>query len=66
MTINWLAAVAQQFLPVEDAGLDEHELSISFDFALNAEVMDLVYAKNTANAATTMQFALDEHEQALA
>lgn len=63
MIINWLAAVAQQFFPVEDAGLDEHELSISFDFALNAEIMDLLYAKNTV---TTMSFALDEHEQALA
>ena len=70
MIINWLAAVAQQFLPVEDAGLDEHELSISFDFALSGEFMDLLYAKNAAcqqaETATIPQFALDEHELALA
>lgn len=64
--INWLAAVAQQFSLIEDAGLDEHELSISFDFGLNAEIMDLLYTKNTVNTATTMQFTLDEYEQALA
>lgn len=66
MIINWLAAVAQLFLPVDDAELDEHELSISFDFALNTEIIDLLYAKNTANTTTTIPFALDEHELALA
>lgn len=71
MAINWLAAKAQQFLPTQDAGLDEHELSISFDFALNGEIMDLLYAKNPASqhvetATAIPQFALDEHELALA
>ncbi len=66
MIINWLAEKVQQFSPAQDAGLDEHELSISFDFALNTEIMDVLYAKNTANKATTIRFALDEHELALA
>jgi hypothetical protein len=73
MTINWLAAVAQQFLPVEDAGLDEHELSISFDFAPSAEIMDLLYTQNAvghmakpATATALPRFALDEYELALA
>ncbi len=73
MIINWLAAKAQQFLPVQDAGLDEHELSISFDFAMSAEIMDLLYAKDAASQqakaahlAATTRFALDEHELALA
>ncbi len=42
MIINWVAAKAQQLLPAQNAGLDE----LSFDFALSAEVMDLLYAKN--------------------
>lgn len=70
MIIDWLTAIAQQILPAEEAGLDEHELSISFDFASNAEIMDLLYARNAVNqqaeAATAPQFALDEHELALA
>lgn len=44
MIINWVAAKAQQFLPVQDAGLDE--LSVNFDFALSAEIMELLYAQN--------------------
>lgn len=69
MIINWLAAKAQQFLPVQDAELDE--LSVSFDFALSAEIMGLLYAKNAESLQdeyTTVitQFALDEHELALA
>lgn len=44
MIINWLAAKAQQFLPAQDAGLDE--LSVSFDFALSAEIMDLLSVQN--------------------
>lgn len=70
MIINWVTAKAQQFLQVQDAGFDE--LGISFDFALSTEIMDLLYAQNAANqqaeAATTAmtQFALDEHELALA
>ena len=44
MIINWVATKAQQFLPVQDAGLDE--LNVSFDFALSAEIMDLLYAQN--------------------
>jgi len=66
MIINWLAAKAQQFLPVQDAGLDEHELSISFDFTLSAEIMALQSASQQARATTTTRFALDEHELALA
>jgi hypothetical protein len=71
MAINWIETKAQQFLPVQDAELDE--LSISFDFALSAEIIDLLYAKNTASqqaksakAASITRVALDEHEQALA
>lgn len=69
MIINSVAAKAQQFSPVQDAGLDE--LSANFDFALSAEIMDLLYTQNAAGqqaeAATAMlQFALDEHELALA
>jgi len=71
MIINWVAAKAQQFLPVQDAGLDE--LSINFDFALSAEIMGLLYAKNavsqqteSANATAITRFTLDEHELALA
>jgi hypothetical protein len=66
MIINWLAAKAQQFLPAQDLGLDEHELSIGFDFALSAEMMDFQYAGQQARAAAATRFALDEHELALA
>ena len=71
MIIDWVTAKAQQFLPVQDAGLDE--LSVSFDFALSAEIMALLYARNeldqqaeTANAVMITRCALDEHELALA
>ncbi|TAN71036.1 MAG: hypothetical protein EPN17_02465 [Methylobacter sp.] len=71
MIINWLAAKAQQFLPEQDDGLDE--LSVSFDFALSAEIIAVLYAQNeldqqakAADASTMTQFALDEHELALA
>lgn len=71
MIINWLATKAQQFLPVQDAGLDE--LSVSFDFALSSEIIALLHAQHeltqqaeTADAATVTQCALDEHELALA
>ena len=72
MIINWIAAKAQLFLPAQDAGLDE--LSINFDFALSAEIIDLLYAKNAVsqqteeatNTAAITRFALDEHELALA
>lgn len=70
MIINWLTAKAQQFLPTDDAELDE--LSSTFDFALSDEIMGLLYAHNqqspqaeTAESAIT-RFALDEHELALA
>jgi hypothetical protein len=46
MIINWAAAKAQQFLPIQDTELDE--LSVSFDFALSAEMMGLLYAQNDA------------------
>lgn len=91
MIINWVATKAQQFLPVQDAGLDE--LNLSFDFALSPEIMNLLYAQNDAgmdagdraptvgdsravaeegqqaedvNPTAIVQFALDEHELALA
>ncbi len=44
MIINWVAAKAQQFLPVQDTGLDE--FNSSFDFALSPEIMNLLYAQN--------------------
>ena len=44
MIINWVTTKAQQFLPEQDAGLDE--LNVSFDFALSPEIMDLLYAQN--------------------
>ncbi|HEY8160372.1 MAG TPA: hypothetical protein VIF10_16895 [Methylobacter sp.] len=44
MIINWVTTKAQQFLPEQDAGLDE--LNVSFDFALSSEIMDLLYAQN--------------------
>ncbi|MFZ2406449.1 MAG: hypothetical protein WAW41_15040 [Methylobacter sp.] len=64
--INWVTEKAQQFLPAQDTELDEHELSIGFDFALSAEIMELQYASQQAKAAPTTRFALDEHELALA
>lgn len=66
MIINWLAEKAQQFLPTQDTGLDEHELSLSFDFVISAEIMDLQYASQQARATAATRFALDEHELALA
>ncbi|MCX7094905.1 MAG: hypothetical protein NTY50_15840 [Methylobacter sp.] len=70
MIINWLATKAQQFLPIQDTGFDE--LSVSFDFALSAEIMGLLYAQNEIDQQieaneeiTVMQNALDEHELAL-
>ncbi len=56
MMINWAVAKVQQFLPIVDAGLDE--LSVSFDFALSAEVMDLLYAKNDGCMAATVPDSL--------
>ncbi|HEY8034909.1 MAG TPA: hypothetical protein VIF37_04915 [Methylobacter sp.] len=80
MIINWVAEKTQQFLTAQDTSLDE--LSVNFDFALSAEIMSLLYAQNdecmdagvTTEAAlqdevssvTLPQFALDEHELALA
>jgi hypothetical protein len=77
MIINWVTAKAQQFLPGQDAELDE--LNVSFDFALSPEIMDLLYAQNddcmdaavaeagqpAEDAAAITQFGLDEHELAL-
>ncbi len=56
MMINWAVAKVQQFLPIVDAGLDE--LSVSFDFALSAEVMDLLYTKNDGCMAATVPDSL--------
>ncbi len=70
MIINWLAAKAQQFLPVQDAAVDE--LSVSFDFALSAEIAGLLYAQNqgwpieAVDDNAISEIALDEHELALA
>lgn len=72
MIIDWVAAKAQHFLPVQNAGLDE--LSVNFDFELSAEIMDLLYAQNTASqqvnvadvTITADRCVLDEHELALA
>ncbi len=71
MIINWITVKAQQFLPAQDAGVDE--LSISFDFALSAEIMGLLYAQNEADQqieaaedASITRTVLDEHELALA
>jgi hypothetical protein len=74
MIINWVTAKAQQFLPEQDAGLDE--LNVSFDFALSPEIMELLYAQNEACAdagqqaeadtATVIRHVnLDEYELAL-
>jgi hypothetical protein len=77
MIINWVTTKARQFLPGQDAGLDE--LNVSFDFALSPEIMDLLYAQNddcmdaavaeagqpAEDAAAITQFELDEHELAL-
>ena len=38
MIINWLAIKAQQLLAVDDASADE----FSFDFALSAEIAELL------------------------
>lgn len=74
MIINWVAAKAQQFLPEQDAGLDE--LNVSFDFALSPEIMELLYAQDEActdagqqaeaeNATFIRHVDLDEYELAL-
>jgi hypothetical protein len=70
MIINWFATKAQQLFLVQDTEPDE--LSEDFDFALSAEMMALLYAKNvlqqrnyTITKDAFSQFALDEHELAL-
>ena len=81
MIIDWVTTKAQQFLPEQDAGLDE--LNVSFDFALSPEIMDLLYAQNDdcmdagavaeadqptedLNTTAITHFELDEYELALA
>lgn len=81
MIINWVAAKAQQLLPVQDTGLDE--FSANFDVALSVEIRHFLYAQNddcmdAGAVAETRQLAdivcattisgleLDEHERALA
>jgi hypothetical protein len=74
MIINWLTTQAQQFLAARNVELDE--LNVGFDFALSPEMMNLLYAQNdermtetnqpTEDVTTVTQFALDEHELALA
>jgi len=44
MIIKWMTTKARQFLPVQDAGFDE--LNVSFDFALSPEIMNLLFAQN--------------------
>jgi hypothetical protein len=74
MIINWVTTKAQQFLPEQDAGLDE--LNVSFDFALSPEMMALLYAQDEActdagqqdeaeNATVIRYVGLDEYELAL-
>jgi hypothetical protein len=69
MIMNWAVEKVQWFLPAQEVGLDE----LNFDFALSAEVMDLLCANNgadqqdeAANEASKMRVALDEYELALA
>jgi hypothetical protein len=74
MIINWVTTKAQQFLPEQNAGLDE--LNVSFDFALSPEMMELLYAQDEAcsdagqqdeaESATVIKLVdLDEYELAL-
>jgi hypothetical protein len=74
MIIDWVTAKAQQFLPEQDAGLDE--LNVSLDFALSPEIMELLYAQDEActdagqqdeaeNATVIRHVGLDEYELAL-
>lgn len=44
MMTDWLAAVTERLLPARNAEPDE--LSIDFDFALSAEMMDWLYARH--------------------
>ena len=71
MDNNWVTAKTRQDLPAYDTELDE--LSVNFDFALSAEILDLLYAQNAAgqrrqaaNKLSITRLALDEHELALA
>lgn len=71
MVITWVATKAQQFLAAEDAELDA--LSVNFDFALSAEMLDLLYQQKAAAQLPQMtkltavpRITLDEHELALA
>ncbi len=60
MIVNWVAAKAQQFLSVQDAVFDE----LNFDFALSAEIIDLLYAQNDDMDAVTKGAAVDADQQA--
>lgn len=73
MIINWLTTKAQQFSTAQNVELDE--LNVGFDFALSPEIMNLLYVQNDqcmtetdrqTEDVTVTQFALDEHELALA
>ncbi|MEY3879913.1 MAG: hypothetical protein RIQ94_708 [Pseudomonadota bacterium] len=71
MVITWVTTKAQQFLVAEDAELDA--LSVNFDFALSAEMLDLLYQQKAAaqlpqvtKSAVVIPVTLDEHELALA
>ncbi|MDP1664804.1 MAG: hypothetical protein Q8L79_06710 [Methylobacter sp.] len=44
MIIKWMTTKARQFLPLQDAGFDE--LNVSFDFALSPEIMNWLFAQN--------------------
>ncbi|MDI1229887.1 MAG: hypothetical protein PSU93_01910 [Methylobacter sp.] len=44
MIINWVAAKAQQLLPVQDTELDE--FSANFDVALSVEIRRFLYTQN--------------------
>ena len=63
MIINWVATKTQRFLPIQNAEPDE--LSVNFDFALSAEIMDLLYAQNDGclDAGRATQRAVAEDSQ---
>jgi hypothetical protein len=69
MIIDWIAATTQQLLLEQDVEPDE--LSENFDFALSAEIMALLRAKNESQQhgkikkGALTRFGLDEHELAL-
>lgn len=64
MITNWVAAAAELLSPRQYAETDE--LSVDFDFALSAEIMDWLYARHAADRqpknSDVAAAVLDEHE----